>query len=54
VACGAQFGVSPRVVRALAGSKGDPETPHLCWVCTRLHNTVVIEAAALAKAFQSA
>ena len=41
--CGASLGASPAVQRALAGSKGDPETPHLCWVCARLHNTTVRE-----------
>ncbi len=50
-ACGAAFGVNPRVARALAGSSGDPDTPHLCWVCARLHNSVVLEMAATAKVF---
>lgn len=52
--CGAPFGVNPRVVRALSGSDGDPETPHLCWVCARLHNSVAREMAATNKAFEQA
>ncbi len=51
VACGATFGINPRVARALAGIAGDPDTPHLCWVCVRLHNSVLLEMAATNKAF---
>jgi hypothetical protein len=53
-ACGAGFDANPRVTRALAGSKGDPETPHLCWVCVRLHHSVAFEMAQIRKAFPSA
>jgi hypothetical protein len=45
VGCGAGFEANPRVARALAGSKGDPETPHLCWVCARLHVAAIREVA---------
>jgi hypothetical protein len=44
-ACGAEFAGSPSMTRMLAGSRGDPETPGLCWVCRHLHNSVVREAA---------
>lgn len=52
--CGTPFGVNPRVARALAGSAGDPKTPHLCWVCARLHNSAVREMTATNKAFEQA
>ena len=51
VGCGAGFDVNPRVARALAGSKGDPATPHLCWVCAHLHASVVREVAEIRMAF---
>ncbi len=43
--CGAPFEANPRVHRALAGSKGDPETPRLCWVCAHLHVSAIREVA---------
>jgi hypothetical protein len=43
VGCGAPFEAAARVARSLAGSQGDPETPHLCWVCVRLHNSAICE-----------
>ena len=53
-ACGATFGRSARVARALAGSSGDPDTPHLCWVCARLHNSALLEMALTNKAYEQA
>lgn len=45
IACGAEFAANPRVARALAGSKGDPETPHLCWVCAHLRHAALRDVA---------
>jgi hypothetical protein len=45
VRCGSGFDANPRIARALAGSSGDPETPHLCWVCARLHVAAIREVA---------
>lgn len=45
VGCGSGFEANPRVARALARSDGDPETAHLCWVCTRLHVSAIREVA---------
>jgi hypothetical protein len=44
VVCGGAFESNPKVQRAFAGSEGDPETPHLCWICTRLHHSALWEA----------
>jgi hypothetical protein len=51
VACGGGFDSNPRVARALAGSKGDPATPHLCWVCAHLRASALREAVEIRAAF---
>ena len=44
--CGRAFEDNPSTLRRLRDpSKADPETPRLCWICKRLHNSAVAEPA---------
>ena len=49
IGCGTALETNPRIARMLAGSKGDPDTPHLCWVCARLHHSALQDLAVDAK-----
>lgn len=44
--CLGPYGITPAVQRWLSGSRspGDPEDPHLCWVCKRLKVSAAAEA----------
>lgn len=43
--CGRAFEDNPSTLRKLRDpSKGDPETPRLCWICKRLHSSALAEA----------
>ena len=43
--CGRAFEDNPSTLRRLRDpSKADPETPRLCWICKRLHNSAVLQA----------
>lgn len=35
---------NPSMERSLSGAPGDPDTPHLCWVCKRLRNSALRDA----------
>jgi hypothetical protein len=47
--CETPIELAARHQRAAAGSKGDAETPGMCWVCARLRHTNVREEAELKK-----
>lgn len=49
--CGRDHPGTTSLARALAGSGGDPATPALCWVCRRLHVSVIAEQETMRQMF---
>jgi hypothetical protein len=50
--CSGPIEANARIRRILTSGKGDQNTPHLCWVCTRLYHSVCRESAELAEQYK--